>query len=106
MMMTHLPPDPPPLVAHADARADLCVGSPVEATPLLTLAPAAPSVALDTAPAVAADADDGILAEFALFLREEKRWVVAPMLVTLVALGVLIVFAEGSAIAPFIYTIF
>jgi hypothetical protein len=89
------PPDPCPLVVAVEPQA---VGSPVLQAP--TVALAAP--ALDPE----AEADDGLVREFLLFVREEKRWVVAPMLVTLVALGVLIVFAEGSAIAPFIYVMF
>jgi uncharacterized protein DUF5989 len=35
-----------------------------------------------------------------------KRWWLAPMLVGLFFLGVLIVLAQSSAIAPFIYTLF
>jgi hypothetical protein len=44
--------------------------------------------------------------EFWMFLRERKRWWLAPILVFLIALGGLLVFAKGSALAPFIYSLF
>ena len=40
------------------------------------------------------------------FLRERKKFWLAPLIITLVALGALIVFTQGSVIAPFIYTLF
>jgi hypothetical protein len=40
------------------------------------------------------------------FFWSVKRWWLAPLLVTLFILGVLIVLAQSSAIAPFIYTLF
>jgi len=40
------------------------------------------------------------------YMRENKKLWLAPILLLLVLLGALIVFAEGSAIAPFIYTLF
>jgi len=40
------------------------------------------------------------------YMRENKKLWLAPILVLLVLLGALVVFAEGSAIAPFIYTLF
>ncbi|MEM6434561.1 MAG: DUF5989 family protein [Cyanobacteria bacterium P01_D01_bin.115] len=40
------------------------------------------------------------------FLRERKKYWLAPLIITLVLIGVLIVFTQGSAIAPFIYTLF
>ncbi len=40
------------------------------------------------------------------FMRERKKFWMAPIIVILVLLGVLIVLAEGSAVAPFIYTLF
>jgi len=40
------------------------------------------------------------------FMRERKKFWMAPIIVILVLLGLLIVLAEGSAIAPFIYTLF
>jgi hypothetical protein len=40
------------------------------------------------------------------FLNKRKKYWLAPLIVTLVLLGALIVFSQGSAIAPFIYTLF
>ncbi len=40
------------------------------------------------------------------FMRERKKFWMAPIIIVLVLLGVLIVLAEGSAVAPFIYTLF
>lgn len=40
------------------------------------------------------------------YMRERKKLWLAPILILLVALGALIVLAEGSSIAPFIYTLF
>jgi len=40
------------------------------------------------------------------YMRENKKLWLAPILLLLVLLGALVVFAEGSAIAPFIYTLF
>jgi len=47
-----------------------------------------------------------IIREFFQFLRERKRWWIAPILVFLVLLGVLIIFASSSTLAPFIYSLF
>lgn len=40
------------------------------------------------------------------FLKVRKKWWLAPLLVILLLLGTLIVFTQGSALAPFIYTLF
>ena len=40
------------------------------------------------------------------FMRERKKFWLAPIIIVLVLLGGLIVLAEGTAVAPFIYTIF
>ena len=40
------------------------------------------------------------------FMRERKKFWMAPIIVVFLLLTVLIVFAEGSAVAPFIYTLF
>jgi len=50
--------------------------------------------------------DESLLNEFLLFLKEEKKWWLAPLVLVLLFISAIIVFAEGSAIAPFIYTIF
>lgn len=40
------------------------------------------------------------------FLWQQRLWWLTPMMVVLVLLGLLLVFAQGSAVAPFIYTLF
>ena len=40
------------------------------------------------------------------FMKVRKRWWILPIVIMLVLLGLLIVFTEGSALAPFIYTLF
>ncbi len=47
-----------------------------------------------------------ILGEFLQFLKQEKKYWLAPIVVVLVLFGLLIVFAQSSAVAPFIYTLF
>lgn len=47
-----------------------------------------------------------ILGEFFQFLKQEKKYWLAPIAVVLVLFGLLLVFAQSSAIAPFIYSIF
>ncbi len=47
-----------------------------------------------------------ILSEFTLFLRENKKLWMLPIVLTLVLLGAILVYAQGSALAPFIYTVF
>ena len=47
-----------------------------------------------------------LVAELWAFMRERKKWWLLPILVVLVLVGALLVFAQGSALAPFIYTIF
>jgi len=44
--------------------------------------------------------------EFLAFLKEEKKWWIAPLVVMVVLLGALVIFAQSSALAPFIYTVF
>jgi hypothetical protein len=41
-----------------------------------------------------------------LFMRERKKFWLAPIIIALVLLSGLIVFAQGSAVAPYIYTLF
>ena len=40
------------------------------------------------------------------FMRVRKKYWLAPLIITLVLMGALLVFTQGSVIAPFIYTIF
>jgi len=48
----------------------------------------------------------GILKELWDFMKVRKRWWLAPIVIVLLLLGLLIVFTESSAVAPFIYTLF
>lgn len=41
-----------------------------------------------------------------IYIWKGKKWWLAPLLIILLLLGALIVFTEGSALAPFIYTLF
>ncbi len=41
-----------------------------------------------------------------LFMRERKKFWMAPIIAVMLILGGLIVLAQGSAVAPFIYTLF
>lgn len=47
-----------------------------------------------------------IIRELWHFLKQRKRFWLAPILFILVALSLLVVFAQSSAVAPFIYTLF
>lgn len=47
-----------------------------------------------------------IIKEFWGFLRVRKKWWLAPIIIILLLLGALIFFTQGSAVAPFIYTLF
>ena len=40
------------------------------------------------------------------FLRLRKKYWLAPLIITIVLMGALIVFTQGSVVAPFIYSIF
>lgn len=47
-----------------------------------------------------------LLRELWAFIRVRKKWWLLPIIVTMLLVGLLIAFAQGSALAPFIYTIF
>jgi len=47
-----------------------------------------------------------LLREFWAFMRVRKKWWLAPIMLLLLLVGVLLVFAQTSVLAPFIYTIF
>jgi hypothetical protein len=47
-----------------------------------------------------------ILAELWTFMRVRKKYWLAPIMLLLVVFGGLIILAQGSAVAPFIYTLF
>jgi hypothetical protein len=44
--------------------------------------------------------------EFFEFLKERKKYWLFPIIIVLALFGILMVLSQGSAIAPFIYTIF
>ena len=47
-----------------------------------------------------------LLGELWAFMRVRKKWWLLPIVVIMLVVGALLVFAQGSALAPFIYTIF
>ena len=47
-----------------------------------------------------------VLNQFIQFLWERKLWWLIPMVFVLLLLGVVLVMTHGSALAPFIYTLF
>ncbi len=47
-----------------------------------------------------------LLAELWAFMRVRKKWWLGPIFLMLLLLGMLVVFTQGSALAPFIYTVF
>ena len=47
-----------------------------------------------------------LLADLWAFMRERKKFWLAPIIFVMILLGALIVFAHGSSLAPFIYTLF
>ena len=47
-----------------------------------------------------------VLLEFWEFIKERKKWWLAPIVFFLLLFGMLIVLTEGTAIAPFIYALF
>ena len=44
--------------------------------------------------------------ELLAFMRERKKFWLLPIIITLLLLGSLIVLTQGSAVAPFVYTLF
>jgi len=48
----------------------------------------------------------GIMGELLLFFWHHKWWWMTPMILLLLLFGALVIFAQSSAIAPFIYTLF
>ncbi len=47
-----------------------------------------------------------IISEFWDFLKTRKKWWLGPIVLIMLLMGLLIVLTEGSAVAPFIYTLF
>jgi hypothetical protein len=48
----------------------------------------------------------GIVGEIFVFFWQRKLWWLIPMVIVLILFGLLLVFAQASAVAPFIYTLF
>ena len=47
-----------------------------------------------------------IFSDLFAFLRIRKKWWLLPLVFLIVLLGIILVFAQGSPLAPFIYTVF
>ena len=47
-----------------------------------------------------------LISDLWAFMRERKKYWMAPIVIIMLLLGGLIVFSQGSAVAPFIYTLF
>jgi hypothetical protein len=48
----------------------------------------------------------GITRELWSYLKERRKWWLLPIILIMLLVGALLVFAQGSVLAPFIYTIF
>jgi len=51
-------------------------------------------------------ANAGVLGQLWAFLKVRKKWWLLPLLIVLLGVGGLLVFAQGSVLAPLIYPIF
>lgn len=51
-------------------------------------------------------AKGGLLSELWAFMKVRKKFWLAPIIIVMVLVGGLLIFAKGSVLAPFIYTIF
>lgn len=51
-------------------------------------------------------AKQSLIKEFFLFIKHEKKYWLAPLILVLLIVGALVVFAESSALAPFLYPLF
>ena len=51
-------------------------------------------------------AKSGLMSELWAFMKVRKKWWLMPIIIVMLLVGALLVFAQGSALAPFIYTIF
>jgi hypothetical protein len=47
-----------------------------------------------------------VISQFFAFLQQEKKFWLVPIVVIFIAFGLLMIFAQSSAVAPFIYTLF
>jgi hypothetical protein len=51
-------------------------------------------------------AKSSLLGELWAFMRVRKKWWLVPLILAMLIVGMVIAFAQGSVLAPFIYTIF
>ena len=51
-------------------------------------------------------AKQSLIKEFFLFVKQEKKWWLIPLVTVLLLVGALIIFAGSSPLAPFIYPLF
>lgn len=51
-------------------------------------------------------ANSTLMGQFWQYAKARKKWWLLPIMLLLMAVGALLIFAQGSALAPFIYTIF
>jgi len=51
-------------------------------------------------------AQSGMAREIWAFMRVRKKWWLLPIIIVMALVGALIIFAQGSVLAPFIYVIF
>ncbi len=47
-----------------------------------------------------------LLGDFFAFIKHEKKWWLIPLIIILLAIGLLVLFASSSPLAPFIYPFF
>lgn len=47
-----------------------------------------------------------IFTELWAFMRIRKKWWLLPLIIMIALLGLVLIFAQGSPLAPFIYTVF
>jgi uncharacterized protein DUF5989 len=52
------------------------------------------------------DSKFSILSEFWGFMKTRKKWWLGPIILVMLLMSLLIILSEGSAVAPFIYTLF
>ena len=51
-------------------------------------------------------AKQSLAKEFILFIKHEKKWWLIPLIAVLLLVGVVVIFASSSPLAPFIYPLF
>lgn len=47
-----------------------------------------------------------VLKELWVFIKFRKKWILLPVIIALLVVSALLIFAQGSALAPFIYSLF